>query len=62
MYESVPENTYARNFENTSATAMELEVMPTARMTLTRSPPGSTVEDWLLIPNLNIIQQAVYFP
>ena len=28
--------------EKTSATAVELEIMQTARMTLARSPPGTT--------------------
>jgi hypothetical protein len=32
--------------ENTSAMAVELEIMHTARCTLARSPPGTTVGGW----------------
>jgi len=32
--------------ENTSATAVEFEIMHTARITLARSPPGTTVGGW----------------
>merc|ERR1719231_1348372 len=38
--------------ENTSAMAVELEIMQTARCTLARSPPGTTVGGWKLIPHL----------
>ena len=31
---------------NTSAMAVELEIMHTARCTLARSPPGTTVGGW----------------
>ena len=34
------------SLENTSAMAVELEIMHTARCTLARSPPGTTVGGW----------------
>merc|ERR1712139_331524 len=39
--------------EKTSAMAVELETMQQALMTLARSPPGTTVGGWQLIPHLN---------
>merc|ERR1719201_528826 len=39
--------------ENTSAMAVVLEIMQHALMTLARSPPGTTVGGWELIPHLN---------
>merc|ERR1712187_865264 len=38
--------------ENTSAMAVEFEIMHTARWTLARSPPGTTVGGWQLMPHL----------
>merc|ERR1719345_711445 len=38
--------------EKTSAMAVELEIMQQALMTLARSPPGTTVGGWELIPHL----------
>merc|ERR1719159_1839454 len=39
--------------EKTSAMAVELEIMHTARITFAKSPPGTTVGGWYLIPHLN---------
>ena len=39
-------NEYILRVEKTSAMAVELEIMQTARMTLARSPPGTTVGGW----------------
>merc|ERR1711988_572940 len=38
--------------DRASATAVELATMQHARMTLARSPPGTTVGGWWLIPHL----------
>merc|ERR1711988_1323662 len=38
--------------ENTSAIAVELLIMQHARMTLAKSPPGTTVGGWQLMPHL----------
>merc|ERR1712054_18165 len=37
---------------NTSATVVVLEIMQQARCTLAKSPPGTTVGGWELIPHL----------
>ena len=41
--------------ERTSAMAFELLILHTAHITFSRSPPGTTVEGWWLIPHQKLV-------